>query len=309
MITGVNGFIGKNLCNFLTKRNIKVYGIDNFYSSSKRSLKLIKNKNFFFAEKSILDHDLISSAPFKLDAIIHLAAQTSVVKSIENPDENNLINIQGFRNIIDSCLKFEIRKFIFTSSCAVYGDLIKLPCSESFKSLIPKSPYAESKINNEIYSQKNKFNKISIVGLRLFNIYGPMQNGNSTYSAVIAKWISLLKKKKKCVIYGLGDAERDFCYVEDLCELLLLVLNSKKGSGIFNFCTRRPISMNSLFKLINKIMKIKDRNFCEQNPIFKKSRKGEIKKSFGDNTLLKKTFNFTPKISIEDGIKKMVLSN
>ena len=86
-------------------------------------------------------------------------------------------------------------------------------------------------------------------------------------------------------------------------------MNSKIDSGIFNFCTQRPISMNSLFKLINKIMKIKNRNFCEQNPIFKKSRKGEIKKSFGDNSLLKKTFDFVPKVSIEDGIKKMVFFN
>tara|TARA_B100000989_G_scaffold109827_1_gene80596 strand:- start:131 stop:1060 length:930 start_codon:yes stop_codon:yes gene_type:complete len=309
MITGVNGFIGKNLCNYLTKRNIKVYGVDNFYSSSRKSLRSIKNKNFFFAEKSILDHDLVSSAPFKLDAIIHLAAQTSVVKSVENPDENNLINIEGFKNVIDSCLKSEIRKFIFTSSCAVYGDSSKLPSPESTKDLLPKSPYAKSKLNNEIYSKKKKFDKMSVVGLRLFNVYGPMQNGNSTYSAVIAKWISFLKKKKKCSIYGLGDAERDFCYVEDLCELLLLIMDSKTRSGIFNFCTQKPISMNNLFKLINKIMKKKNNNFCEQKPIFKKSRKGEIKKSFGDNSLLKKTFNFVPKISIEDGIKKMVFLN
>tara|TARA_B100001057_G_scaffold493656_1_gene588584 strand:- start:532 stop:1485 length:954 start_codon:yes stop_codon:yes gene_type:complete len=305
-ITGVNGFIGKNLCNYLTKKNYNVYGIDNFYSSDPEDLKKINSKYLYFKKKSILEDDIFKDAPFSIDVVFHLAAQTSVSKSISNPKENNVLNIDGFKNILDLSIKNNVSKFFFASSCAVYGDTNNLPCKESQKNLYPNSPYAESKLFNEYYSEKFASKKINIIGLRLFNIYGPMQNRKSQYAAVISKWLYLMNKNKRLIIYGDGNSKRDFCHVDDLCILFEKIIHKKNISGIFNFCTGKPCSINELYSIFYSIVS-KNRKFkMEISPLYKTKREGEIKLSYGDNSFLKSNLNFRPKIKLREGIKGLI---
>ncbi len=306
MITGVNGFIGKNLCNYLTNKEINVFGIDNFYSSKRSDLKKINSKHLYFLEASILDKNILKKAPFKIDSVIHLAAQTSVMKSIKKPKENDQINVDGFKNIINQSFNQKIKKFIFCSSCAVYGDSSKLPCKENVKILKPKSPYAKSKLLNEQFALGKRFDVMSVVGLRLFNIYGPFQDFNSEYSAVISKWIYQIQNNYSCKIFGDGTALRDFCYVGDLCEFFYKLVNLHSVSGIFNFCTQKPITIIDLYKTLFESINNKKKKYIYTEPEYEKERKGEIQKSYGDYANIKKTFNYIPKTSIQDGIRKIL---
>lgn len=306
-ITGVNGFIGRNLCRFLLKKNYSVFGIDNFFSSNKNDIKKLKHKNFLFIEKSILDSDIFKFFPKEIDTVIHLAAQTSVQRSIREPDLNNKINVEGFKNVLMQTKKKNIKNFFFASSSAVYGDVNKLPLKESFKKLNPLSPYASSKFDNEKFS-KLFFPTLNVVGLRLFNMYGDnIENlKHSNYAAVIPKFINNFKKNKVCDIYGDGQALRDFCYVEDLCYFIELLMKIRKLSGIFNFCTGKPVSINLLFEKIKKIYSKIQSNIKYPEPNYLKAQEGEIRFSYGSNNLIKKKFGYETKTSLECGLKKII---
>tara|TARA_X000000950_G_scaffold171985_1_gene209510 strand:+ start:9845 stop:10801 length:957 start_codon:yes stop_codon:yes gene_type:complete len=309
LITGVNGFIGKNLCNYLTSKEFNVYGIDNFYSSKKKDVQLIKSKNLIFKEKSILDKNIFKESPINIDTVVHLAAQTSVARSFKKKEENDKINIKGFENMLLLCAQNDVKNFIFASSCAVYGDSNLNPKSEKYSKLFPKSPYAKSKIENEKFSKSELFNKINIIGLRLFNIYGPLQDSSSEYSAVISRWVSNLMQNKNCKIFGDGNNTRDFCYIDDLCKLMEILIYKKESKGIFNFCTQKPSSLIFLYNIMCKCFEelgIKKKNM---SPIFKRKRDGDILSSYGDNSKLYSKFNFKPEIGLKSGIKKILKLN
>lgn len=309
LITGVNGFIGKNLCNYLTSKNFNVYGIDNFFSSKKKDIQLIKSKNLIFKEKSILDKNILKESPFQIHTVVHLAAQTSVVKSFEKKEENNKINIKGFENILLLCKQNDIKNFIFASSCAVYGDSNSNPKSEKYSKPLPKSPYAQSKLENEKFSKNEIFKKMNIVGLRLFNIYGPLQDTSSEYSAVISKWICNLMQNKSCEIFGDGNNTRDFCYIDDLCNLMEIIIHTKQAKGIFNFCTQKPSSLILLYDVLSQCFEELGFEKKKMQLIFKDKRNGDIISSYGDNSKMYSKFNFKPRIGLKTGIKKILKSN
>ena len=305
-ITGVNGFIGRNLSKFLIKNKFIVFGIDNFFSSNRNDLKELKNKNFHFKEKSILDKNIFDFVKEKIDIVIHLAAQTSVLSSLEDPSLNNLININGFENIYYQSEKRGVESFFFASSSSVYGNKSLLPLKESLKQLKPLSPYAESKLKNELFLKKKK-SRMSAVGLRLFNMYGKKPERNiSPYSAVIPKWINKLKKNNSCQIYGDGKSLRDFCYIDDLCEFFLVLINNDKKNGIYNFCSNKPCSIEDLFfKILNIFENIGYKVKCRK-PEYIEEVNGDIKYSYGCDKLLNKTFNFKTKISLDMGLRKII---
>ncbi len=305
-ITGVNGFIGRNLCKFLINKKFTVYGIDNFFSSKQDDLKELKNPNFHFKEKSILDDNIYDFVKDKIDIVIHLAAQTSVFKSLKDPLLNNLININGFENIFYQSKRKNIKNFFFTSSSSVYGDNKKLPLSEDLLGLKPLSPYAESKLKNEFFLKKNK-SEVNTIGLRLFNMYGSKQeNYSSNYAAVIPKWINNIRKNKSCQIYGDGKSLRDFCHIDDLCDFFLLLIENQKKSGIYNFCSNKPCSIENLFYKIIRSFNDLGYKVKYPEPDYIEEVKGDIKFSYGCNRLLKKIFNFQTKITLDMGLRRII---
>lgn len=308
-ITGVNGFIGRNLCKYLTDRKHIVYGIDNFFSSRKEELIYLNCENFFFEEKSILDKNIFNFVDKNIDAVIHLAAQTSVIKSIENPKINQQINIDGFENIINQCKKKNVKKLIFASSSAVYGDNTNLPLKESLKNLRPLSPYAMSKLENEKIAKSNS-NNIDFIGLRLFNMYGNTVESKtlSNYTPVITKWIDNFKNQKQCEIFGDGKSMRDFCFIDDLCEFFEIVLEKNEINGIYNYSTNKPCTVKALFfKIFDIFKKKKSFEIKFNEPIYLNEKPGEIKLSYGDNTLIKKNFLYKPRTHLDEGLKKIIL--
>ena len=305
-ITGVNGFIGRNLCKFLINKKFIVYGIDNFLSSNQDDLKELKNPNFYFKEKSILDHNIYDFVKDKIDIVIHLAAQTSVFKSLKDPHLNNLININGFENIFYQSKKKGVENFFFTSSSSVYGDNKKLPLSEDLIELKPLSPYAESKLKNEFFLNKNK-SAMNAIGLRLFNMYGSRpENYSSNYAAVIPKWINNIRKNKSCQIYGDGKSLRDFCHIDDLCDFFMLLIKDNKKNGIYNFCSNKPCSIENLFYKIIGSFNDLGYKIKYPEPDYVEEVMGDIKYSYGCNKLLKKIFNFQTKITLEMGLRRLI---
>ena len=304
LITGVSGFIGSNLAECLINLNQNVIGIDNFLTSKRKNFKNFYNKkNFIFINKDILELQYEDLRNYKIDFVVHLAALSSVQESFKKKKFFFKNNIQGFRNIKKLSIKKKINKFIYASSSSVYGNS-KGSNSENQK-LLPLSPYAQTKISNEKDASKiTKRGKTIFIGLRLFNIFGKNQNFNSPYSAVLIKWINLLKKGKKIKIYGDGKNSRDFCHVNNvILAILLIVKKNFKKNKIYNVASGKSIDLNSLSKLLIK-------HFARNKKFFNlilytQFKKGDIVYSKANINRITKDLNFKPIFKLKNEIKKL----
>ncbi len=300
LVTGGAGFIGSHIVERLVKEGGKVIVLDNLSTGKEENLSLIRDK-FTFIKGDIRDLDLLLSITKKIDYIFHEAAMTSVVESIENPEKCNGINITGTLNLFIAGLKNQVKRIIYASSSAIYGDNPIIPKREDME-VNPISPYAISKYVGELYMKFfYKIYNLEIISLRYFNVYGPRQDPNSPYSAVIPKFISSLLKKEAPIIYGDGEQTRDFIYVEDVVSANIQAMKIKGIAGkVFNIASGERISINKLFDKIKKITEV------DIKPIYAPERKGEVRDSVGDITTAIKYLLWTPKFSLEEGLKKTI---
>ena len=299
LVTGCAGFIASHLVEKLLLDNWNVIGLDNFHPYYDKQLKLenlqnFKNhKNFKFIEGSILNLDLLKKLS-NIDTIFHLAAIAGVRKSFENPNEYFKINVEGTENILKT---FEnINELIFASSSSVYGDLKsdQFPVKEEH-SLNPISPYGESKKQAELlcktYSEKLKI-KTSI--LRFYTVYGPRQRPDEA----IMKFINLSISGKPIPIYGDGTKIRDYTFVSDIVNGI--ILSQKFGNGTYNLGSGNPISINQMVDIIEeKLGKKITRQYID-------SPKGDVFKTHADITKAEKELKFFPKTKFQDGIEKTI---
>ena len=237
------------------------------------------------------------------DLIVNLAALTSVNETLLNPKKTLQTNVKGFENILKLMKKYKKDKIIYASSCAVYGEN-KFKNNEKTK-LNPKSLYGKTKIENEKIAAEyyNKY-KISSVGLRFSNIYGKYQRYNSLYSAVITKWINLIKYKKPVIFHDNKNILRDFCHVNDVVKSIKLsskYIEKTKKNGLFNIAYGRSISLKILFKTILEFLKKKNKNI-KPDVRFEKTPKENIIVSKISIQRAKMKLNFKPKINIKDGL-------
>jgi UDP-glucuronate 4-epimerase len=308
LITGSAGFIGFNLVKFLLdSSNHKIIGIDNinnYYSinlKKKRLNVLKKYKKFSFYKIDINNKKAIDRLfkKKKFDIVFNLAAQAGVRYSIENPKAFVDNNISGFYNILDASIKYKIKKVLYASSSSVYGDSSDFPLKE--KQLIsPKNIYGLSKkINEEISEISSLYNKIDLVGLRLFTVYGEWGRPDMFMMQYLK---SSFNKSKKFYLNNYGNHVRDWTYVKDVCKILKLLINirSQKKHVIYNICSNKPVQLMSIIDQID-ILTGKKANIIKRT-----LQKGDIYKTHGDNTLIKRITKFKHFTSINNGLKNTV---
>ena len=293
LVTGGAGFVGSHLVNALIKKKIKVNVIDNLSTGKKQNL----NKQAFFFEGDIRDKKKLEKAISGCDTVYHLAAKTHLQESIARPSECIEINVTGTANIIEECLKKNIA-IIYASSCSLYPLNYSKKITEQ-GTIKPSTPYALSKyLSEELLNFYSKRNKLKTCILRCFNIYGPNQNNNGFYSAVIPIFIKNAKKNNFLILNNSGLQKRDFVYVSDVVDAYISC-GIKKIKGTYNIGSGKSISIKNLATTIIKIYK---KGLKKNGP----SLSFDAKYSCSDISLAFKKFNFKPKVKLEEGIKKIL---
>lgn len=309
LVTGAAGFIGSSLINqLLNNEDIIVVGIDNlnkYYDIKIKLNNIQRNKNdrFVMLHYDITDNHLIEKLfnEWDITEVYHLAAQAGVRYSIENPSEVIQTNILGFQNIIENCINHNINKIIYASSSSVYGNLTDEDDNEDERTDNQLSPYAVTKKCNELIAQmySNLYPQLRIAGLRFFTVYGPYMRPD----LAINKFTKAILNDDKIEIYGNGNQERDFTYIDDVIRIMITIMNSNKQwhHEIFNIGYGNPISINKLIQIISNNIN-KDYN----KMIYKEIVKGDVNKTYASNKKIKEWFNDFPKININQGIKKYI---
>jgi UDP-N-acetylglucosamine 4-epimerase len=308
LITGVAGFIGSNLAEYLLNHEYEIIGVDNLSNGNLQNLKAIKNHpNFKFYNEDILNNDFINNITIGIDYVLHQAAIGSVPKSLKNPILYNKVNIEGFLNVLNSSVKNKVKRFIYASSSSVYGDERSKIKNENIIGL-PLSPYAFTKSVNEQYaSLYSRIYNIETIGLRYFNVFGKNQNPQGEYSAVIPKFLNNLINNIPLQINGDGEFTRDFTYIENIVRANHLALKTKKEESLntfYNISTGNSISINFL---TSELVRISKKYFGDD---FKYSitngpkREGDVPHSSGNTLKAQKFLGYDNLISFNEGIEK-----
>ena len=313
LITGIAGFIGSNLAEFLLLHKQKVVGLDNFSTGFQHNLDDIINsvgkdlaKNLHFIEGDISDLSTCQKACKNVDIVLHQAALGSVPRSIKDPITSNISNITGFLNMLSAAKDEGITKFVYASSSSVYGDSKELPkVEERTGNLL--SPYAVMKYTNELYAGVfTKIYDINTIGLRYFNVFGRRQDPNGAYAAVIPKWVGSLLSDEDVYINGDGKTSRDFCYIDNVIQMNLLAgttTNEKAFGEAFNVAVGGQTTLNELYKLINTELSKNVKTFTEKQAIYRDFREGDIRHSNANISKSQNLVGYKPTHNINQGME------
>ncbi|MHA1222656.1 MAG: GDP-mannose 4,6-dehydratase [Candidatus Heimdallarchaeaceae archaeon] len=306
LVTGCAGFIGSHLVEKLVQKNHSVVGIDNFdpFYSKKAKLKNIEllksfHKNFDFTQADINDDDTLKLIFLhnNFDKVIHIAARAGVRTSLEIPISFLETNILSTVKLLELCKEFEIKDFLFASSSSVYGNTDTIPLHEGLRSDTPLNPYAASKRSAELfcYTYSYLYN-INITILRFFTVYGPRQRPEMA----IAKFTRLIDKSKEITIFGDGNTSRDYTYIDDIVNGILLSLKKKFSYEIFNLGSNTRVKLKEVIELIeqelNKKAKIR---YIEKN-------KADVDNTLADISKSREILGYKPDINIKEGIRKYI---
>ncbi len=283
LVTGGAGFIGRHLVEFLSQNNI-VLVYDNLSNSTNENAASLVKKGAKFLKGDILDVESLYEFAKGVDVVIHLAAKSDVSDSMKNPEITNKVNVDGTANVLQCCVRNKIKKIIFASSAAVYGDCDNIITEKTLTN--PLSPYGQSKLDAEkIIIKTCQENNISHIIFRMFNVYGKGQN--KQYAGVITKFFKNISENKPLVIYGDGKQTRDFISIHDIVKAYDCATKLDKV-GIYNIASGKSITINELSKDIlsslNKKIEIKHTE----------EQRGGIQTSQADITLAKKELGFFP---------------
>ena len=327
LITGVAGFIGSNLLEALLKLNQQVVGLDNFLTGHMSNLEEVKSlvtpgqwSNFTFIKGDIRDLESCRKACSGVNVVLHEAALGSVPRSIENPIATNEHNLTGFLNMIVAARDANVERFVFATSSSVYGDHPALPKVED-QIGNPLSPYAVTKQVNEKYAEVfTRVYGMQCIGLRYFNVFGPRQDPNGPYAAVMPKWFAGLISGEEIYINGDGETSRDFCFVENVVQANLLAgctKNTEAVDNIYNIAFGGRTTLNELFELIRDIvfspglasdisgLRHQPSAISHQpiSPVYKDFRPGDIRHSLADISKAKTLLGYEPQYSVRDGLE------
>ena len=302
LVTGGAGFIGSNLTEALLKKGCSVRVIDDFSTGKRENLIFDKEySSLEIIEGDIRDLRACRKVIKKVEYVFHQAALPSVQRSIEDPESSNAINVGGTLNILIAARDEKVKRVIYASSSSIYGDAPTLPKDEEM-SPSPLSPYALQKYVGEQYCRLfHQLYGLDTISLRYFNIFGPKQDPNSLYSAVIPKFIDALIHDRPPIIFGDGEQSRDFTYIENVVQANLLAMSAERlhGEAVNIACGERT-SLNQLFHILKRILGSK------QTPVYEAPRKGDVRHSLADIRKGKKLINYEPKAGVEAGLKNTV---
>ena len=291
LITGGAGFIGSHVCDLLIEKGYNVIVVDNLSSGFAGNLN--KKAKFYNLDVNSSDLEKVFEEN-KIDYIFHFAAQANVSFSTKFPEIDATENVLGSINILKSAKKYGIKKFMPASTAAVYGIPKKLPVDEEHETIC-LSFYGLSKLTMEKYTE---LFGVDYIILRFANVYGPRQSAHGE-AGVVAIFADKMKNNEEIIIDGDGEQTRDFVYVEDIAKACLCAIESDVKNEIINISTNMAISINKLFSIM------KDKCNYKKTASYGAIRPGDIKHSILDNTKCQELFNFSPKTSIEDGLKTL----
>jgi UDP-N-acetylglucosamine 4-epimerase len=313
LVTGAAGFIGSNLLEALLRLDQPVVGLDNFATGKKQNLDQVRElvgearwKRFRLVEGDISDLRACRRACEGAEVVLHQAALGSVPRSMEDPLGTHRSNVTGFLNMLVAARDAGVKRFAYASSSAVYGDSPDLPKVEG-RIGRPLSPYAASKAMNEVYAEAfAAAYGLGSIGLRYFNVFGPRQDPEGAYAAVIPKWIAALIKREPVYINGDGETSRDFCFIENVVQANLRAATAERPEAInqaYNIALGGRTTLNELFELLQRALRKADPSLPEQKPVYRDFRPGDVRHSLADISKARRLLGYAPTHPIREGLE------
>ena len=313
LITGVAGFIGSNLLECLLRLNQRVIGLDNFSGGHRKNLDEVcaavspeQWSRFEFQEGDIADLAACRRAVAGVEFVLHHAALGSVPLSMNDPLTCHRANVTSFLNLLIAARDAGVKRFVYASSSAVYGDD---PATAKVEEEIgrPLSPYAASKRMDEVYADMFAMGfGFASVGLRYFNIFGPRQDPEGAYAAVIPKWISAMLRREPVIVNGDGETTRDFCYIGDVIQANLLAATTENPGAVnqvFNVALGRRTSLNELFGALQTALRRRETALPATQPVYREFRAGDVRHSQADVSKARRLLRFEPAHDLASGLE------
>jgi len=300
LVTGGGGFIGSHLTEALLKKGLEVRVLDDF-STGKRENLIFEHRtpSLDMVEGDIRNPALCQKVMERVDYVFHQAALPSVQRSVEDPLGSNAVNVGGTLNVLLAARDAKVKRVMYASSSSIYGDTPTLPKKEDM-SPTPLSPYALQKYAGEQYCRLfSQLYGLETVSLRYFNVFGPRQDPNSLYSAVIPRFIDALLHGRSPIVYGDGEQSRDFTYIDNVVQANMLAMSAQRLQGeIVNIACGQRISLNQLLGLLKKWIP------SERPTVYEEARAGDVRHSLADISKARDCLKYEPGVGIETGLKR-----
>lgn len=312
LVTGIAGFIGSNLLEALLRLDQHVVGLDNFATGHRHNLDQVQQlvspeqwARFRFVEGDIRDLPTCQIVCQGVDYVLHQAALGSVPRSLDDPIASNQTNIDGFLNMLVAARDQYVKRFVYAASSSTYGDHPGLPKVEDVIGK-PLSPYAVTKYVNELYADVfARSYGLQSIGLRYFNVFGPRQDPNGAYAAVIPKWLAAMIRNEPLYVNGDGETTRDFCYVQNVVQANLLSACSENADTInqvYNVAVGGRTSLNQLLKMMQQVLLPKYPHLADFQPVYRDFRAGDVRHSQADIGKAGRLLGYSPTHSIQQGL-------
>jgi UDP-glucose 4-epimerase len=298
LVTGGAGFIGSNTVDELVRRGHSVVVLDDLSSGKEDNLAELRNK-ITLIKGSITDIEVVRKAMHDAEYVLHLAARTSVPRSVKDPIETNRINIDGTLNVLVAAKELKVKRVVFAASSSAYGETPTLPKVETMQPQ-PISPYGVTKFVGELYGQTfGRCYGLENVSLRYFNIFGPRQDPSSPYSGVLAKFCTAFLEDTQPIVFGDGEQTRDFTFVENAVEANLLACEAPNVSGkVFNVGVGGRVSLNDVLRELGRI------TGKTQEAKYDPPRDGDIRDSQADISQAREFLGYAPQVTFEEGLAR-----
>jgi UDP-N-acetylglucosamine 4-epimerase len=316
LVTGCAGFIGSNLIETLLRAGQKVAGLDNFATGFRHNLDMVRDAvgpeawaNFDFTEGDIRSLETCKKVCAGVDVVLHQAALGSVPRSIDDPITSHDVNVSGFLNMLVAARDAKVKRFVYAASSAAYGDWPGLPKVEDQIGR-PLSPYGAGKYMNELYADVfGRCYGLETVGLRYFNVFGPRQDPDGAYAAVIPKWVASMMRGETVFINGDGETARDFCYIENVVQANLLsgtVANPEAAGQVYNVAVGDSTTLNQLFDHLATLLAQHVPSFRKPQPVYRDFRAGDVRFSRADISKIEKLLGYRPTYRVGEGLARAI---